>query len=352
MTVANIATMTPARLLAAIVYPFTATAVLIPLVVYWLLIAFALWGGVLGLFLLFLVVPAVFRSQMILLEARARGAEPATPDVEFFSWFGSAWTLFPAPVIVALVWSARLIAERFGIGVAEVFVSVCVVLLPSFVAVLAITRSPLQSLNPIAHARFFRRCGATIWIASIYLLLAGLAASFLGALPTVLAIPVLLALSYGFFSLVGSLIEPYRIVDDVDIPEPREATAAERAADLVRQRTATLNHAYGFVSRGNREGGFRHIIEHIGRETDPIGAWAWFIDGMLRWEDRDPALHLAQRFVHELLAAGEAVRAVKLILRCRLVDERFKPFTEDRDAAVAAAEATGNAELAAVLKRG
>ncbi len=344
--------MTPARLLAAIIYPLTATAVLIPLVIYWLLIAFALWGGVLGLFLLFLVVPAVFRSQMILLEARARGAEPATPDIEFFSWFGSAWTLFPAPVIAALAWSAVSIGRHFGIAVAEVFVSVCIVLLPSFVAVLAITRSPLQSLNPIAHARFFRRCGSTIWIASIYLLLAGLGASFLGALPTVLAIPVLLALSFGFFSLVGTLIEPYRIVDDIDIPEPLEATAAERAGDLVRQRTAVLSHAYGFVSRGNREGGFRHIIEHIEHEADPVSAWAWFFDGMLRWENRDPALFFAQRFLHELLVYGEAVMAVKLILRCRLVDERFKPFPEDRDAAIAAAEATGNAELAAVLKRG
>ena len=344
--------MTPARLLAAIAYPVMAPAVLIPLVIYWLLIAFALWGGVMGLFLLLLVVPAVFRSQMILLEARARGAEPATPDVEFFSWFGNAWTLFPAPVFVALGAAARSLAERFGTGVAEVFLSVCIVLLPSFVAVLAITRSPWQSLNPIAHARFFRRCGGTIWVASIYLLLAGLGVSLLGGLPTLFAIPVLLVLSFGFFSLVGSLIEPYGIVDDVDIPEPLEATAAERAHDLVRQRTAVLDHAYGFVSRGNREGGFRHVIEHIEREADPVHAWTWFFDGMLRWEDRTPALLFAQRCVHELLYRGETVRAVKLILRCRLLDERFKPLAADREAAIAAAEATGNAELAAVLKRG
>mgnify|MGYP000004667460 CR=1 FL=1 len=36
----------------AIAYPLVTPAVLIPLVVFWLLISFAIWGGVLGLFLL------------------------------------------------------------------------------------------------------------------------------------------------------------------------------------------------------------------------------------------------------------------------------------------------------------
>ena len=71
--------MKPGDIGRAIAYPLIAPAVLVPLVVFWLLISFAIWGGVLGLFLLFLVIPAVFLFQMIVLEARARGLEPATP---------------------------------------------------------------------------------------------------------------------------------------------------------------------------------------------------------------------------------------------------------------------------------
>ena len=48
--------MKPGDIGRAIAYPLIAPAVLVPLVVFWLLISFAIWGGVLGLFLLFHVL--------------------------------------------------------------------------------------------------------------------------------------------------------------------------------------------------------------------------------------------------------------------------------------------------------
>jgi len=70
----------PADVVRALVYPVSDSSVLIPLLVFWLLTSFAIWGGLLGLFLVFLiVVPAVIRFQMIVLEARARAVRPATP---------------------------------------------------------------------------------------------------------------------------------------------------------------------------------------------------------------------------------------------------------------------------------
>jgi hypothetical protein len=42
---------------------------------------------------------------------------------------------------------------------------------------------------------------------------------------------------------------------------------------------------------------------------------------------------------------------LKLIMRCRLVNEQFRPLREDMPAAIAAAESSGNIELATVLKR-
>jgi hypothetical protein len=40
-----------------------------------------------------------------------------------------------------------------------------------------------------------------------------------------------------------------------------------------------------------------------------------------------------------------------VILRCRLVDEQFRPGADDMPAAIRAAESSGNNELVAVLKR-
>ena len=72
---------------------------------------------------------------------------------------------------------------------------------------------------------------------------------------------------------------------------------------------------------------------------------------MLAWEQQQHALFFAQKYIHDALRHGEKIPAVKVILRCRLVDEQFHPFRDDLPAAVAAAESTGNIELAAVLKQ-
>ena len=72
---------------------------------------------------------------------------------------------------------------------------------------------------------------------------------------------------------------------------------------------------------------------------------------MLNWEDTYPALLLAQQYLGRLLGNGDQVGAVKLMLRCRLVDEAFRPMSVDVPRAIAAAEACDNPELAETLSR-
>lgn len=156
--------MKPIDVLRALAYPVTESAVLVPLVVFWLLLVLAGYAGWLGLYLMIAVIPAVFRYQMIVLEARARGKTPATPDIDFFRWFGNAWTLFPVLVALVLVFAISETADRFGIGWAIFPVLFASVFFPASIAVLAITQSPLQSLNPVALYRLVERCGDTFWL--------------------------------------------------------------------------------------------------------------------------------------------------------------------------------------------
>jgi hypothetical protein len=72
---------------------------------------------------------------------------------------------------------------------------------------------------------------------------------------------------------------------------------------------------------------------------------------MLRWEDSYPGLLLAQQYLGRLLGNGDQLGAVKLMLRCRLVDEAFRPLSADLPQAIAAAEACNNGELAEILSR-
>ncbi len=341
----------PSEVLRAVVYPVTESSVFVPLVVFWLLVSMALWGGLLGLFLLFLIViPAVIRFQMIVLEARARSATPATPDLGFFNWFGNAWTLFPFVTVSALVLATVALGREFGTAWAILPVLFAAAFFPASIAVLAITHSPLQSLNILALGRLWDRCRSTFWVAPLFLIVASWLATEALTLGLTWASLVWLLLSFAFFSLVGGLVKPYGLIEDIDIPAALEQDADLIAAELEKARTDVLNHAYGFISRGNREGGFHHLFDWIEEDPDPVAAWDWFLAQMLRWEDRRPALFFAQHQIHDHLRHGEQVPAVKLIMRCRLIDNRFRPFHDDTGAAIAACDACDNPELAAILR--
>lgn len=129
----------------------------------------------------------------------------------------------------------------------------------------------------------------------------------------------------------------------------RRSTGAAGELDTARKRV--LNHAYGFISRDNYDGGLKHILDWIDEDPEPVAAWAWFLDHMLSWENQQPALRFAQHYLHDHLRHGEQIPAVKLIMRCRLIDECFRPSPEDSVAAVAACNACGNEDLAAMLAR-
>jgi hypothetical protein len=343
--------MKPGSLLKAIFLPITEPAVLFPLVMFWGILCIGTSGHTLGILVLILVLPPVFRFQMIILESCARGKAPAAFDAGFFDWTGSLWTLFPLPVTIALVYLGYLAEASFGDGGVVAVLAFAGVFLPASITVLAITKSPLQSLNPVAIGRLLKASGESFWFASAYLFLVAWGSVQAMQLPNMAANFIYLFALFSFSAVTGALIEPFGIVDDVSIPDSLDATDDEIKGDLEIARMAVLTHAYAFISRDNREGGFKCIIEWIEKETDVVAAWAWFFDRMMRWEQKQHALFFAQRYIHDMFGHGEEIPALKVIMRCRLVNDQFHPLREDLPMAIAAAESTGNIELAAVLKR-
>lgn len=345
-------TIKPLETIRALSYPLVEPSVLVPLIFFWLLFSLASWGGVLGLFMMFLLLPAVLRYQMILLEARARGIKPEVPGIEFFNWFGNGWTLFPVVILVILVWVTVAAGSQFGSSALFAMLVFSGLFFPACIAVLAITHSPLQSVNPIALARLWKKCATTFWQATVYLVGVAWVSMQAEGLPMMLAVLLQLALFFSFFSLVGSLIQPYGLIEDIDIPEmPQQDEASVASAAIEKSRINVLSHAYGFISRGNRDGGLNHLLESVAEDPDPVAARLWYFERMLTWDNTLPALFFAQHNVRDHLQHGEQVPAVKLIMRCRLIDAQFRPFPEDLEAAILAAEASDNPALAADLRR-
>lgn len=342
--------MTPTKVAKAVFYPLTASRVLIPLVTFWLLMSFAHWGGILGYFLSFIVLPALIRYQMVVLEARARGVEPETPDVDSFNWWGNLWTLLPLLQAILIAVTVQQAGEVFGSIGQWLTIAVAIVFWPASLAVLAITRSPLQSINPVAIGRLMNACADTIWIASVYLVVTVFLQVQTEWLPVLVANFLQIVLTFSFFSLLGSLIEPYELFAELTIPDALEPTAEMQQRFLEKSRVGILTHAYGLISRDNRGGGLKHITEWIAQDPEPQAAWIWFFERMTQWQEKQHALFFAQHAVRDYLAHGEDTAAVKLVMRCLLLNEQFRPFAEDIDRVAEIAENSGNKELAAVLK--
>jgi len=332
-------------------FPARSLGTVISLITFYLLGSLVSAAGLIGIWLAVLVVPAMFRYLIMLAQARARGIEAAPPGIEYFSPVGNWWTLFPAVPAIVVAFGWELAAGSYGQGAGLLVGLLAAAVVPAMMAVLVITQSPAQALNPLALITLARECGAGYWFAPATLVLVFAVPMILDWLPDWLQSLVELYLIFAFYAVTGSIMRHRNLIDEVYIDDPLEPEVDQQLSDLDQQRTSILNHAYGFVSRGNREGGLGHIYTWLQEDPDPEQAWSWFFEQMMKWEQGQSALFFAQRYLSHLLAIDEPVRAVKLLLRCQLADETFRPFREDFPAAIDAALRCDNTALADALKR-
>ena len=343
--------MSPRDFLRELAFPASSSATLIALVTFLLLISLASAAGMLGIWLAIAVIPAYLRYLTMIAEARARKRETSPPGIEYFTLVGNAWTLFPVIPVVLLGLLVVETMQTFGAAAALVVALLGAPILPAIIGVLVITHSPLQSIDPRAVARFIRDCGASYAYAPLAAILVVAVPMMLDFLPAWAQSLVEVYLLAAFFAVVGAVIRSAGLIDAVDLPDDTASDPEKTLAAEVADRTRALNHAYGFLSRGNRDGGLEHIYASLRDDPDPDAAWRWYLEQMLRWEDTYPGLLLAQQYLGRLLEQGDQVAAVKLMLRCSRVDASFRPLSPDLPLAIAAAEACNNPELAETLSR-
>jgi hypothetical protein len=338
-------------ILRSVFAPLLEVTILVPMAMFWALLGLGIWGGPIGVFLLFLTIPPLFRFLSFIVESYANGQVPAAFDAEFFNWIGTMWTLFPLLLAMLLATLGFYATQAWGSIGTWLIVILGAGVVPPSLAVLAITHSSAQALNPLAMLRVYDRAGPQFLIAPLYALVLAWTTIEVGPLPVWARILMSLFTLFSLAALSGALIAPLKLVRDVYIPDEVAPDEDRIAGDVERARAAALGHAYGFISRDNREGGFGHLFDEIEKDPDPAAAWDWYFRRMLGWEQKAHALFFAQHYVRDALRHDEEKVALKVALRCIFEDQQFRPFREDIPALVDAAERLGNAEIAEVLKR-
>jgi hypothetical protein len=337
--------------LRELAFPATSATTVIALVTFVVLILLAVAAGLLGLWLAIVTIPAMFRYMTMIAESRSNGADTAAPGIEFFTIVGQFWTLFPAILAIALTYLIVISGENLGVAAVAVVALGAAALLPAMIGVLVLTHSPPASLDPRAIASYIRRSGTSYWYTPVTAMLVLLLPAWLDFLPVWILVVAEVYLVAAIFAVIGGVTRRAGLSTLVEAPDATEPKEQEIRESDTRKRSRVLSHAYGFASRGNRDGALEHIYDWLANDPDPDAAWSWFLDQMLRWEDKYPALLLAQQYLGRLLALGNQVAAVKLMLRCRMLNDRFRPLSPDLPAAIEAATACGNEELVAEISR-
>ena len=344
--------MRAAELLRELAYPFTELAIVLAMLFFYALFWLSERAGVVGIGLLIIAVPAYLRYLVLLLEERAHGRPAPVPSVETFSLWSDPWALATL-VHVAAVIAAITALEYVDVPAANVILAIATALvLPAAFAVLAVTHSPLESLNPLAIARMLRACGPTYFVVPASLLAVS---GLLMALER-LGLPDWFGNVGSFyvyllaFSLTGAVLHRRGIIFEVGLEVSDHDDMKAALEDLEKQRQNVANHAYGFISRGNREGGLAHIRDWLQKEADASAAAQWYFNEMMRWEQQDAALRFGQDCLSHFLHHGEEQRALKLISACLHADGRWKPLPDDRPAVMELAEQYSRHDLQRLIE--
>ena len=344
--------MAPKAIARELVYPLTETAVISAMILFTLLTALASLASVVGVWLFVVIIPAFFRYLLYLLEARAKGRVAPILGIELFNWAENFWSLFPLVLIALIGWGTWFIATELSAKAAIIFGVAVFLIFPASMSVLAVTRSPPQSLNPVAVIQLIKACHndyvvILVQFGLVSFLLYGLV--LLGTPKFFLGFAVFYQVVL-LFTFTGAVLFNNKIVVQVDIPDALEPGEEELREQLLKNRQDVANHAYGFVSRGNRAGGLQHIRTRIDAEADPDDASRWFFNEMLKWESSDAALFFAQSWLTRLLYRQQSVDALKLVSRCLLENPAFRPLAEDRAEVIELAQQANHDELLRQLR--
>jgi hypothetical protein len=285
------------------------------------------------------VLPALTRYLMLLLQSRAQGNDPEPLNIDVLSWVGNSWSLFPLVPVALFIYLVYFSGSWFGGWAALIIALAFAAFFPAMLIVLALTRSPIESMRPRAIYRLIKRCAGRYLIAPTFLVAAVAAAWWVNTVfeNDLFTEFVCLYLVFASFAVFGGVIQPFELHREVEIYEPVGPDPGEADQLQVAGRVGVLNHAYGLVSHGNRAGGLDHIYQALAGDRDSLSGWPWFLDQMLQWENTDAALVFAQQYLHQLLHDRNNVVAVKVMLRCRLANQAFKPLPDDRPLALEAA---------------
>ena len=114
------------------------------------------------------IFPAMIRFLIGVCEARIYRQAVEPPGIEKFGWIAGVWSFTALVWILLAVWCTVGAVNAYGVLGGVLVGAAVLTLLPAPLAMLALTRSPLASINPVALISLVRVCGwSYLWIPGV-----------------------------------------------------------------------------------------------------------------------------------------------------------------------------------------
>jgi hypothetical protein len=299
-------------------------------IVFAMLLALAIRGGIVGIPLGFVVTSWFFKYAFILFDHTSRGFdEPPVLDIKMMNPVDEQRPLAQLFIIVTLAGITYWSYGALGAGVAALIATVSLVCLPACVAILALEGNIFKALFPLAWAAMIKGLG------SLYLLVLGLI--FLGFLiiftlghldfwPSIrIAIGMFGILSV--FSGLGGAVYERREQLGIQTWVSPEQTAEKQRKEDHRQNEKLVHEAYGLMRASRHIEAWELLQRWLTEHGHAVDAYPWICESVSSWDDPRYITRLTEDHIERLLALKRTGEALKLIAKRLSVDPAFRPKT-------------------------
>ena len=317
------------RLLSLLVLPARPTP-LVLIASFALGLTLATKAGLIGLPLALILLSWYFKYAYVVLDTTLRGFdEPPVLSVDMVNPASEQRPLGQLLIILVFYAGTRAAEALIGGAAVSVLRAAALALLPACVAVLGVSRSVLEAVNPVVLLKTIRILGPWYLVLVAAVALPFAIAWFLFTRDTdvhlTLALALLMFGGLATFSLIGGVLYDKRAALGLDAWKSPERDRERADRDTHKRHERVVDELYGHWRGGARTEARQAAEQWLASRNYDFEEFDWLCERLLLWPDRRLAHRLAQDEITRLLAAKRSSQALKVARRHVAADADFRP---------------------------
>ena len=290
----------------------------------------AVKAGLLGIPLALILLSWYFKYAYVVLDTTLRGFdEPPVLSVDMVNPASEQRPLGQLLIIAVFYAGTRAAQPLIGAAAVSVLRLAALALLPACIAVLGVSRSIFDAVNPAMLLKTIRILGAWYLVLVAAVALPVAIAWFLfvhgAALHVTVAFALLMFGGLATFSLIGGVLYQKRAELGIDAWKAPERDRERVDRETHKRHERVIDELYGHWRGGARTEARQAAEQWLAARNYDFEEFDWLCERLLLWPDRRLAHRLAQDEITRLLEAKRSSQALKVARRHLTADADFRP---------------------------